>query len=101
MNVARTIRTLEDSGPVGCHIEDQVNPKWCGHLDSKSVAPAEEMVRGLWRCPRHDPDFAVRQGECEAFRAAGEARHRGRAAGDPRPAGVGHNHHGIHKGPCR
>ena len=33
MNVARTIQTLEDAGVAGLHIEDQVNPKRCGHLD--------------------------------------------------------------------
>lgn len=37
MNVARTIQQLELAGLAGCHIEDQVNPKRCGHLDGKSV----------------------------------------------------------------
>ncbi len=37
LNVARTIRTLEDAGLAACHIEDQVNPKRCGHLDNKQV----------------------------------------------------------------
>src|SRR6185312_16890339 len=37
MNVARTIQTLEDAGLAGMHIEDQVNPKRCGHLDGKQV----------------------------------------------------------------
>ena len=37
MNVARTIQTLEDAGLAGAHIEDQVNPKRCGHLDGKAV----------------------------------------------------------------
>src|SRR5699024_1660313 len=32
MNAARTIQMLEDAGLAGCHIEDQVNPKRCGHL---------------------------------------------------------------------
>ena len=36
MNVARTIQTLEDAGLAGTHIEDQINPKRCGHLDGKS-----------------------------------------------------------------
>ena len=37
MNVARTVQELEDAGVAGLHIEDQVNPKRCGHLDGKSV----------------------------------------------------------------
>lgn len=37
MNVARTVQELEDAGVAGLHIEDQVNPKRCGHLDGKAV----------------------------------------------------------------
>ena len=48
MNVARTIQELEDAGVAGLHIEDQVNPKRCGHLDGKAVvdtATATKRVR--------------------------------------------------------
>ncbi|MFB9658767.1 methylisocitrate lyase [Glycomyces mayteni] len=60
-NAARTIRSLEDAGLAGCHIEDQVNPKRCGHLDGKAVVPAEEMVRRVAAAvkARTDPDFVV------------------------------------------
>ncbi|SKC35404.1 methylisocitrate lyase [Krasilnikoviella flava] len=37
MNMARTVQTLEDAGVAGLHVEDQVNPKRCGHLDGKQV----------------------------------------------------------------
>ena len=37
MNVARTVQEMEDAGLAGLHIEDQVNPKRCGHLDGKPV----------------------------------------------------------------
>ncbi|WP_402466579.1 methylisocitrate lyase [Isoptericola aurantiacus] len=37
MNVARTVQTMEDAGVAGLHVEDQVNPKRCGHLDGKQV----------------------------------------------------------------
>jgi methylisocitrate lyase len=37
MNVARTIQVLEDAGAAGIHVEDQVNPKRCGHLYGKLV----------------------------------------------------------------
>ncbi|WP_335989238.1 methylisocitrate lyase [Glycomyces sp. MUSA5-2] len=60
-NVARTIRSLEDAGLAGCHLEDQVNPKRCGHLDGKAVVPADEMVRRVAAAvkARTDPDFVV------------------------------------------
>lgn len=44
MNAARTVRMLEEKGLAGCHLEDQVNPKRCGHLDNKRVVSVEEMV---------------------------------------------------------
>lgn len=37
MNVARTVQAMEDAGVAGMHVEDQVNPKRCGHLDGKQV----------------------------------------------------------------
>ncbi|GAB2971039.1 methylisocitrate lyase [Actinotalea caeni] len=61
MNVARTIQVLEDAGLAGCHIEDQVNPKRCGHLDGKSVVDlgtAQQRVRAAVG-GRRDPDFLV------------------------------------------
>jgi methylisocitrate lyase len=61
MNAARTVRMLEDLGLTGCHIEDQVNPKRCGHLDNKTVVPRDEMVRRIAAAARarRDPGFAV------------------------------------------
>jgi len=61
MNAARTIQVLEDAGLAGCHIEDQVNPKRCGHLENKSVVPVEEMVRRIAAAvaARRDPDFVI------------------------------------------
>jgi methylisocitrate lyase len=47
MNVARTIQTVEDAGLAGCHIEDQVNPKRCGHLDNKTLTDTPTMVRKI------------------------------------------------------
>ncbi|MFY0628000.1 MAG: methylisocitrate lyase [Reichenbachiella sp.] len=44
MSVARTINELEYMGLAGCHIEDQVNPKRCGHLDNKTIVPVSDMV---------------------------------------------------------
>ena len=47
LNVARTIQTFEDAGLCGCHLEDQVNPKRCGHLDGKSLVSAQAMVEKI------------------------------------------------------
>jgi methylisocitrate lyase len=47
MSAARTIRELEDAGLCACHMEDQVNPKRCGHLDNKIIVERAEMVRKL------------------------------------------------------
>ncbi|OHV21470.1 methylisocitrate lyase [Parafrankia soli] len=61
MNVARTVQILEDAGLAGCHLEDQVNPKRCGHLDGKSVVSTEEMVRRIHAAvtARRDDDFVI------------------------------------------
>lgn len=69
MNAARTITALEDAGLAGCHLEDQVNPKRCGHLDGKAVVPASEMVKRLRAAvaARRDPNFVI----CARTDAAG------------------------------
>lgn len=47
MNAYRTVRAFEEAGISGCHFEDQVNPKRCGHLDHKKLVSPEEMVRKI------------------------------------------------------
>lgn len=47
MNVARSIQELEYAGLAGCHIEDQFNPKRCGHLDGKNVVDTETMLKRI------------------------------------------------------
>lgn len=47
MNVTRTIQEFIEMGLAGCHLEDQMNPKRCGHLDNKSVVGTDEMVRKI------------------------------------------------------
>lgn len=47
MNVARTIQELEYAGLAGCHIEDQFNPKRCGHLDGKNVVDTDTMLKRI------------------------------------------------------
>lgn len=61
MNVARTVQLLEDAGISGMHLEDQVNPKRCGHLDGKAVvdeATALKRIRAAVEA-RRDPDFLI------------------------------------------
>lgn len=44
LNVTRTVREYEARGVAAIHIEDQVSPKRCGHLDGKEVIPREDFV---------------------------------------------------------
>lgn len=43
-NIARTIRSLTKFGAAGCHIEDQVAAKRCGHRPGKEIVSLNEMV---------------------------------------------------------
>lgn len=47
MNVTRTIQEFIEMGLSGCHLEDQMNPKRCGHLDNKSVVSPDEMCKKI------------------------------------------------------
>ncbi|WP_019970661.1 methylisocitrate lyase [Mycobacterium sp. 141] len=69
MSAARTVTQLEDSGLAGLHLEDQVNPKRCGHLDGKAVVETAEMVKRLRAAvaARRDPNFVI----CARTDAAG------------------------------
>jgi len=44
LNVMRTVREYAAAGVAALHIEDQVAPKRCGHMDGKDVIDAGEMV---------------------------------------------------------
>jgi methylisocitrate lyase len=60
-NVARTVTAFEDAGISALHLEDQVNPKRCGHLDHKTVVPRDEMLRRVRAAvlARQDPDLVI------------------------------------------
>lgn len=47
LNVARTVREMKLSGAAAIHIEDQVLPKRCGHLEGKELVDADEMVKKI------------------------------------------------------
>lgn len=61
LNVLRTIREFERAGVAGIQLEDQVNPKRCGHFSGKEVVAAEEMVQKLRAAvsARQDPDLVL------------------------------------------
>jgi len=61
MNVARTVQTLEDAGVAGLHIEDQVNPKRCGHLDGKAVVDSDTAIKRIRAAAdaRRDPNLLI------------------------------------------
>ena len=61
MNVARTVQELEDAGLAGCHIEDQVNPKRCGHLENKNVVAEQTALQRIAAAAqaRRDENFLI------------------------------------------
>ena len=61
MNVARTIQELEDAGLAGTHIEDQINPKRCGHLDGKAVVDENTAIKRIRAAAdaRRDENFLI------------------------------------------
>jgi methylisocitrate lyase len=61
MNAARTVQECEELGLCGCHFEDQVSPKRCGHLDHKSLVPAADMAKKIHAAvnARRDSNFAI------------------------------------------
>lgn len=61
LNVRRTVREYEHAGVAGIHIEDQIWPKKCGHMENKQVIPMDEMVQKVRAAAdaRQDPDFVL------------------------------------------
>ena len=61
LNVIRTVGAYEAAGVAGLHIEDQVAPKKCGHMEGKLVIGADEMAQKVRAAvdARTDPDFVV------------------------------------------
>jgi 2-methylisocitrate lyase-like PEP mutase family enzyme len=61
LNVIRTVGAYEAAGAAGLHIEDQVAPKKCGHMDGKLVIGAAEMAQKVRAAvgARTDPDFVI------------------------------------------
>ena len=60
-NCKKTIEVFEAKGLAGCHLEDQVPEKRCGHLDNKELISIEEMVKKIEECvkSRKDKNFLI------------------------------------------
>lgn len=61
LNAFRTVQEYEGAGVAGIHIEDQVSPKRCGHLDDKEIVPREDWLAKIRAAAaaRRDPDFLL------------------------------------------
>jgi methylisocitrate lyase len=59
--IGRTIRELARAGAAGCHIEDQVSVKRCGHRPGKALVEADEMADRIKAAvdARTDRSFAI------------------------------------------
>jgi len=60
-NCKKTIEIFESLGLSGCHIEDQIDDKRCGHLDNKEIIPVKEMLKKIETCinSRKDKNFSI------------------------------------------
>jgi len=82
LNAARAVQEFEENGLCGCHLEDQLQPKRCGHLDHKSLVSADEMIRKIRAATaaRRDPNFViVARTDARAEEGLGGAIERARA----------------------
>jgi 2-methylisocitrate lyase-like PEP mutase family enzyme len=82
INVYRTVQAFEAAGAAGVQIEDQVNPKRCGHLSRKEVVPLGEMIERLVAASeaRRDPAMVIAaRTDAVATHGLAEAIRRGRA----------------------
>jgi 2-methylisocitrate lyase-like PEP mutase family enzyme len=61
LNAFRTVQEYEQRGIAAIHIEDQVSPKKCGHLDDKEIVPREDYIAKIRAAvaARRDPDFMI------------------------------------------
>jgi methylisocitrate lyase len=85
MNVARTVQTMEDAGVAGLHIEDQVNPKRCGHLEGKQVVDLDVALKRIRAAAdaRRDPNLLIMaRTDVRAIEGLAAAQDRARALVD-------------------
>lgn len=83
LNVVRTVQEHERAGTAGIHIEDQVSPKKCGHLDDKEIIGREDFAAKIRAAvaARRDADFLIiARTDSRAVAGFDEAVARGRLA---------------------
>jgi len=83
INAIRTVQVYEQAGVSGIHIEDQLLPKKCGHMEGKVVVPRDEFVAKIAAAveARQNPDFVViARTDARAPHGLDDALDRGRAA---------------------
>jgi 2-methylisocitrate lyase-like PEP mutase family enzyme len=61
LNVIRTVRAYERAGAAALHLEDQVEPKRCGHYEGKQIVDTHEMVQKIRAAiaARENPDLLL------------------------------------------
>jgi carboxyvinyl-carboxyphosphonate phosphorylmutase len=61
ISMVRTVQEYEQAGVAGMHIEDQVSPKKCGHMEGKQVIPTDEMLTKIHAAvaARQTMDFVI------------------------------------------
>ncbi|HEU4339943.1 MAG TPA: isocitrate lyase/phosphoenolpyruvate mutase family protein [Candidatus Binatia bacterium] len=82
INLVRTVREFERAGVAAIHIEDQITPKRCGHLDGKEVLSLAEMEKKIAAAlaSRSDPNFCIiARTDARGVHGFDDAIHRARA----------------------
>jgi carboxyvinyl-carboxyphosphonate phosphorylmutase len=61
INVVRTVQEFEQAGVAGIHLEDQITPKKCGHLEGKQLISTDEMLTKIRAATaaRQSPDLVI------------------------------------------
>jgi 2-methylisocitrate lyase-like PEP mutase family enzyme len=82
LNLVRAVREFERAGVAAIHIEDQVTPKRCGHLEGKEVISLQEMEKKIEAAlaTRTDRDMVIiGRTDARAVHGLEEAIRRGKA----------------------
>ena len=82
LNVIRTVQEYERAGVSAIHIEDQIMPKKCGHMENKQVIPSAEMeekIRAATEARACDDFLIIARTDARAVEGLDSALHRARA----------------------
>lgn len=83
LNAFRTVQEFERAGVAAIHIEDQVFPKKCGHLENKELIPLEDYaakIRAAVAAKRSADFMVIARTDSRAVAGFEEAIKRGNAA---------------------